>query len=185
MTGTATVLTEWGARRPAGPAARCGCGVPDAVPTLRCGPYLARAHAAPGAGGRSPCPPGLPLVDEHLRVRLDAAADPRWTGCADVLHRDRPPTAGTAAGAAERVLRAHPGCLLASVRVREGGCAAAARDGRRFTLAGPPLTAQEHAWLASFLHGWVVCGIQPAPGGSPRLLIRSRSRAVSLGLTVR
>ena len=54
----------------------------------------------------------------------------------------------------------------------------------RFTLSGPPLTAQEHAWLASFLHGWMARGICP-PRRFPEAVDPLPQPSVSLGLTDR
>ncbi len=179
--GMTAVTVEWratGARDQ--PAADCGCH--PAV--LAVADRLALVHET-DAELPVRCPGPAPGSDEHLRAGLEACADRSWRGCADVLCGGRRLTAPEALRLARHLLWEHSGCLLAGVRLVGGGCVALSRNGRCLLARGPVLDSGELGWVASLLHGWVASGVQLPPGGPSRLLIRSRSRRVSLGLIER
>lgn len=188
--GVVAVTVEWGRARPAdGAVSRCGCrpvllaAWPSAALAGGAAGYVALVHETdPVRPVR--CPSSLPRADEHLRAGPECV-DPGWRGCADVLCSDAVLPGPAALRAVRRALREHPGCLLGGVRLRGGGCVALSRDGRCLLARGSVLTTREHGGIASLLHGWVASGVQLPGGGRSRLLIRSRSRRVSLGLTER
>ncbi|WP_158712411.1 hypothetical protein [Streptomyces sp. NRRL F-5135] len=131
------------------------------------------------------CQGQLRTSDEHLRARLGNGANPAWLRCADVLCADAVLDAPAALRLLRRTLDEYPGCLLAEVRLADGGCLALCRSGREILVRGSMLRTRQHALVASLLHGWVASGVQLPAGGPSSLLIRSRSRPVSLGLIER
>jgi hypothetical protein len=161
----------------------CGCA-PDGPMVVAAGPYAGLVHV-PVDACAAVCRGTLAVRDEHLSARLVPGRPGGWAECADVLVGHHP-VAGVAPAAAlaARALRRHPGCLLVSVPLAGGGCVALRRGGRPLLVSGTGLGRPEQALLASFLHAWLVARVQPEPGSRsvPSLLIRSRSRWMSLGL---
>ncbi len=175
--GVLAVTVEWGRRHGRElPRPHCWCGPRVIVAGRLVGLVHHRAPAGP-----DDCPRSLASADEHVLAAVDGGAAPVWAGCADALYCAGAPEAG--GGLLAHVLARHPGCLLAGVRAPGGGCAAQARDGRRMLVTGPRLTPGETCDVLSLLHGWAARGVQFAEGEGPsRLLMRSSSRWVSLGL---
>ncbi|WKX68796.1 hypothetical protein [Streptomyces sp. XD-27] len=102
-------------------------------------------------------------VDVHLSVDPGVRQDPAWAACADVLHWARSSPPGLAFARVRWLLDRHPGCLIASVAVRGGGCVVGARSGEIVAAlpepgSNPSGEAGRCAGLVSFLHGWLVAG---------------------------
>jgi hypothetical protein len=92
---------------------------------------------------RRPC-------DEHLVTGLDETSR-TWLACADVILSTTEDPG--------RLLRAHPGCLVA-VAVARRGCLVAAGDleARLDPVLGGTCTPGDAAMAASALHAWLVTG---------------------------
>ncbi|MFB6892879.1 hypothetical protein ACFCX4_26605 [Kitasatospora sp. NPDC056327] len=114
--------------------------------------------------GRSGGAPALPFVDEHLALDLAGPDAARWRRHADVLHLG-PTTLGDGPVPARlaAVLRAHPGCAVATADGRAGTLHVLSRTGGRLVLrprpgsGGPPLAAQRLA-VGSLAHAWLASG---------------------------
>ncbi|SEF54373.1 hypothetical protein SAMN05216223_101287 [Actinacidiphila yanglinensis] len=106
---------------------------------------------------------GRRLVDAHLSADPDLAG-----GCcpqhADVLRQGRPQPGGGALRTVDELLAGFPGCLVAAVATRAGGCVLGARDGGRVLAVpergGRTMTRTDRAALASFLHATLVLGVR-------------------------
>lgn len=176
--GVTAVTVEW---EPVGlsarPTGRCDCR-PVA---LLAGPFRGLVHESDAARpGR--CATSLASADEHLRGGLEQVADGAWRACADVLYSEGVWEAAVALRLVRWTLEANPGCLLAGARLADGGCVALSRSGRCLRALGPALSVREHGCIVSLLHGWVASGVRLQAECPSRVLIRSRSRSVSLGL---
>ncbi|MFF2349915.1 hypothetical protein ACFVVL_09055 [Kitasatospora sp. NPDC058115] len=133
------------------------------------GPHVeARIHSPAGVchgllatrppAGRSGGPLSRVFVDEHLALDLADPDAARWRHHADVLHL------GTAApGRLTTVLRAHPGCAVATADGEGGTLLVLTRTGGRLTLrprpgsSGPASSAQRLA-AGSLAHAWLAAG---------------------------
>lgn len=156
--------------------AQCGCR----PASLHCGRYEVLVHESDVLRPVR-CPRSFRHLDEHVRLYVGAGADRVWRTCADVVCGEGLVEPEAAARLVPRLVR-ETGCLVAGVRLASGGCLVLSRDGRCVMAAGAVLTPREHGWVASVWHAWAAAGVQTGAGGSRRLLIRSRSRRVSLGL---
>ncbi|MFE7559316.1 hypothetical protein ACFU74_06410, partial [Kitasatospora sp. NPDC057500] len=102
------------------------------------------------------------FVDEHLALDLADPHAARWRHHADVLHLGT-----TAPGRARErlaaVLRAHPGCAVATADGEGGTLLVLTRTGGRLVLrlrpggSGPPSPAQRLA-VGSLAHTWLAAG---------------------------
>lgn len=98
------------------------------------------------------------VLPDHVRVDLDSDASAAWLECADVLYGTGEPAM------AARVLDAHPGCLLASVRDRvDGRCTAAARGVPRTVEVGRVRDERDHALVVSALYR-LLLALRGGPG---------------------
>ncbi|MFE7190032.1 hypothetical protein [Kitasatospora sp. NPDC057595] len=134
--------------------------------------FEARIHSPAGVchgqlasrlpAGRSGGPLTRAFVDEHLALDLADPDAARWRHHADVLHL------GAAAPGPARlrlaaVLRAHPGCAVATADGEDGTLLVLARTGGRLVLrprpgsSGPPSAAQRLA-VGSLAHTWLAAG---------------------------
>ncbi|MGW7293538.1 hypothetical protein ACWGIB_14270 [Streptomyces xiamenensis] len=98
----------------------------------------------------------------HLRLDPDERDSAPWVEYADVLTASAAVSWETAGGLLDALLDAHPGCLLASVPLREsGGCLLETPGARRLVVlpsgGTPPLTTWWPA-VASFLYAWLTLG---------------------------
>ncbi|MER7704510.1 hypothetical protein ABTX81_16670 [Kitasatospora sp. NPDC097605] len=121
----------------------------------------ARIHSPAGvcrgllAGGG---PLARAFVDEHLALDLADPDAARWRHHADVLH-----LGAAAPGRLAAVLRAHPGCAVATADGEGGTLLVLARTGGRLLLrprpgpSGPPSPAQRLA-IGSLAHSWLAAG---------------------------
>lgn len=175
--GAIAVTVEWqlddGTRWSMG---QCGCQ--PAI--LLCGSYAALVHESDVLRPVR-CPRSFRHLDEHVRLYVGTGADRAWRTCADVVCGAGLVEPFAAVRLVPRLVR-ETGCLVAGVRLASGGCLVLSRDGRCLVAAGAELTPREHGWVASLWHAWAGAGVQADAGGSRRLLIRSSSRRVSLGL---
>ncbi|MEK2489173.1 hypothetical protein WN990_06385 [Kitasatospora purpeofusca] len=100
----------------------------------------------------SPAP--RPFLDEHLALDLTAPGAARWRRHADVLHLGRTGPV-RARDRLSAVLRAFPGCAVATADGTDGTRFVLARTGGRLALRGSPsapgpvLGSLAHAWLAN------------------------------------
>ncbi|MFF8774159.1 hypothetical protein [Kitasatospora sp. NPDC015120] len=133
------------------------------------GPHVeARIHSPAGVchgllatrppAGRSGGPLSRVFVDEHLALDLADPGAARWRHHADVLH-----LGATAPGRLAAVLRAHPGCAVATADGAGGTLLVLTRTGGRLTLrprpgsSGPSSPAQRLA-AGSLTHAWLAAG---------------------------
>lgn len=178
-TGATLVAIEWGVSRPlVGPDLTCG-RCPGGVVSF--GKRTALVHETDVLRPVN-CLSPTRIGDEHVRAGL-GCRQRGWLSCADVLCGEGELALGEALYLLRGVLRERSGALLASVRLTGGGCVALPRGSSCLWADGVRLTASEHGWVASVLHGWVAGGGCLSHSRSPsRLVIRSRSRSLSLGL---
>ncbi|MGW2546841.1 hypothetical protein ACWC5I_39725 [Kitasatospora sp. NPDC001574] len=134
--------------------------------------FEARVHSPAGFchGLLTSClrsdPDGDPLartfVDEHLALDLTDPDAGRWRHHADVLHL-RAPDPRQALARLAAVLRAHPGCAVASAECGGGSFLVLARTGGRLALrlrpgtGGPPSSWPRSA-VGSLAHAWLAAG---------------------------
>ncbi|MFB8059411.1 hypothetical protein [Kitasatospora purpeofusca] len=95
------------------------------------------------------------FVDEHLALDLTAPGAARWRRHADVLHLGRTGP-GRARDRLSAVLRAYPGCAVATADDADGTLFALARTGGRLALrTSPPVPGID---LGSLAHAWLATG---------------------------
>lgn len=99
--------------------------------------------------------------DVHLLVNPDAPGGARRAEYADVLVARAPLPSVAARARAEQLVARWPGCLVAAVSDRGGGCALGARGGGSVVLPAGAAVGRFPAppfVVASVAHAWVVAG---------------------------
>ncbi|MFC5668407.1 hypothetical protein ACFP3U_36300 [Kitasatospora misakiensis] len=124
--------------------------------------FEARIHSPAGVchGLLTTLRPGRPAalrgwVDEHLALDLTIPGATRWRHHADVLHLG-PSGAVRARERLDAVLRAHPGCAVATAEDADGALLVLARTGGRLTLRAP--SPGPRSAVGSLIHAWLTAG---------------------------